>query len=636
MDKLHYLRWNQFHWAALTFSVVLAAKPMTIFLNSSQEFSLSLSQAAIWAGLILLKLVAVLYLAGLIFNLVRKIEIWSSLLLALTVALWLQGYLFLWNYGQLDGRPFSYDAHDLHGLLEFAVWAVIFGGAVWKCKILSGWGSRIFIFISVTLALNMGHIYTQMPPVKSRNERYAVSDEHYDTFSKKCNVIILTIDSARGDIFEEIFSGLNEEDKALFDGFTFFQNTVGTFLSTVYAVPGILTSRHYDCKVPLERFYQEVYTSPSSIPWRLKQAGFVSEIYPYPINANYVYLSPQTADNLKSMKYSPASPADRQDWRKIRVVAAFNFSPHFFKKRYFDASAMFFGSISPPLVPTNNQRKSRKIEIQKFFETHIATTHRQIEKLGSDIRLIDQPMFKYLHFHGSHFPFIHDENFMIELMPSNLDSYKRQYKGSLLLTIKSLIGSLQRQGVYNETMLVVLGDHGLFVPSIDPTRSKISTEFNMEAVDMRLIDGFRPLLLVKPFQKAQPDHARLEPLKTSAAPVSLSDVPATVFEALGIQAETQGRSVFEVRDEEDRPRQIWVPSSTSSNPSRFFEFEVNGHVSDLGAWKPSLKICRKDLGIIESPPLQYVKEYKLYMVPFVEFIGSEAMFLFEGHQDQQP
>ena len=123
-----------------------------------------------------------------------------------------------------------------------------------------------------------------------------------------------------------------------------------------------------------------------------------------------------------------------------------------------------------------------------------------------------EPVFKYLHFHGAHPPFIHDENYIGQRLPFSLESYKKQYKGSLLLTLGALTNSLKQKGVYENTMLIVMGDHGWYIPDAD-----LNTNGKK---DLRpVVDSLTPLMMIKPFGKSS------IPIKISSAPVSLFHVP---------------------------------------------------------------------------------------------------------------
>ena len=80
--------------------------------------------------------------------------------------------------------------------------------------------------------------YANLPP-EPWHKRYDVKMDTYYTFSKTKNVLYLVFDSTRSDVFTELLAGMTPAEKSLFDGFTFFRNTTGTFNATNPAVKRI-------------------------------------------------------------------------------------------------------------------------------------------------------------------------------------------------------------------------------------------------------------------------------------------------------------------------------------------------------------------------------------------------------------
>lgn len=76
-----------------------------------------------------------------------------------------------------------------------------------------------------------------------------------------------------------------------------------------------------------------MYTSATSLPFQLKKAGFITEIYPYNIDA--VHLTPDFIDNVEEIGALPAAQRNEvngQALKKIHLIAKFNFAPHYLKK----------------------------------------------------------------------------------------------------------------------------------------------------------------------------------------------------------------------------------------------------------------------------------------------------------------
>ena len=95
-----------------------------------------------------------------------------------------------------------------------------------------------------------------------------------------------------------------------------------------------------------------------------------------------------------------------------------------------------------------------------------------------------------------------------------------------------------------------------------------------------------PLILVKR------THA-MGPLRTSDAPVSLGDIPQTVADELGLDAEFPGKSMFRVQENEDRERiyRAFVgPQEDVEYLAPLYEYAVRGFSWDDTSWRETGKV----------------------------------------------
>lgn len=578
--------------AILLPAFVLACRPLSVFLQSSQEFSVPpatvlvhclqlFALASAWLA------VPAVLLSG---HATRALgRTYTVLLLAAAVALWLQGYFFLWPYGPLDGRPLDFASFTWQGWFEVLAWAGVFALFLkLRHRVLAATGALWLVLAGSVLA-GLLSAYAALPPTPWQRQYHASLDTFY-TFSRTRNVLVVTYDSARGDVFEELLEGMTAQEKELFEGFTFFRNTTGAFNGTIPAVSGILTGRTYDFARPRTAAFEEMFSSPGSVPLALKRAGFVSEVYPYSLPS--VHLSPAIADNIvpkAEASDSEAAQARRSDVAKLALVTRFNFTPHFLKQAVFDASDLYVGARTAPVGGGRRQAGDDEASLPGTLLGLIAHERAQIAGFRDRMAFRDEPVFKYLHFHGGHPPFFHDEAFQGRRLPTTMDSYRRQYKGALLLTTRALVESLKKAGVYDRTMLVIIGDHGLHVDDQD----------GEPEVRRRVMDTLRPLLLVKPF------GAAAAPVRTSSAPVSLFDVPATVLQAVRLPAPADGRSVFGVKEGERRPRHAYSlalsPEDPAAAESGALVYRVDGDVADPAAWKLEPAMLRLRQGQVAVP-----------------------------------
>jgi hypothetical protein len=600
---------KQLHLVSGLLSFVIASRPTLIYLNSSAEFSTRLGDVFIFSALIFLISIALLEAIGITLNRFNRngLKTYVLGLLLLAIIFWVQGNFFLWDYGKLDGRPLNFDGFFFHGLFEIAIYTTLFFIALWQREKFLAWAGKAAFIVIASLTFAFISAYFEMPKLAWYKTNQVTYDDFYK-FSKQKNIIILTIDSARSDAFEKMLSKMTAEEQAIFNGFTFFRNTTGVFNSTNPSVTGILTGQLYDFKEGATLAYSKLFDSPNSVLRQLKEAGYFTEVYPY--NAGSVYLSPEFADNVKPNELAAIGDMwakNGKDYQKLQQIAWFNFSPHFVKRVFFDSSTMY---VTPEHIDVGVKEATpihdsdKKEKLPERLKNHLDFNRSVIERFSTQAEFKDVPVFKYYHFHGAHPPFIHDENYIGMALPFTMDSYEKQFKGSLLLTVGALIESLKKEGVYDETMLIVIGDHGMYIGS--------DYEIDSSDQEMRYVaDMLIPLLMVKPFGEAASN------ILISSAPVSLLDIPATIFDALGLGSQGYGQSVFSVNPNEGRERFSYVRSSGGA-----LEYKINGDVTDLGVWAPTYRFLKPSQGKVDIP----ASEYRNMFESLVEVLDNSARY----------
>lgn len=542
----------------------------------------------------------------------KFLQLLAVSILSLAVLLWLQGYFFIWDYGKFDGSELNFEKYNMYGIFEIIIWMTFLFLFLRFHKKIIHYTHKIVLVCLVALLATTTSAYMIFlnGSQDAWYNKYSISNDNFYKYSRDKNVILLVLDASRGDVFEEILETLTSDEKSLFEGFTFFKNTTGTFSQTNPAMTGILTSIVYDYKEPQQKAYKEMFLSDFSVPYQLRKHGFISDMYPYSVAS--VYLSPRICDNLREIGQSKNSTQEvKKDLKKLMIVSKFNFSPHYVKMYFFDSAEIYAEVSSTEEVVQKSDKKVDKKEInllKKYkdlseviddpqlsseFISHLRSSREIVQNLASELTFGAEPVFKYLHFHGAHHPFMHDEQYVGKKQFQTIEAYRKQLKGSIIYTVGALIESLKKEGVYDKTMLIVIGDHGLVVSGKGQNLDFTKNEHALVQA------ALRPLMLIKPF------NASLQPLKVSSAPVSLFDIPQTVFDAVAIKVKTKGRSVFDVKENEKRIRYSYGAYVTSD--AIFLDkaagFSIDGDVKDLHAWVTQsyfhLKEGEKKLGVYD-------------------------------------
>jgi len=443
-----------------------------------------------------------------------------SLLFVLSFLLWFQGNVLLWHYGKLDGKAIIWKNSFFRGVVDGGLWILFIGFGILK------WGLIYRLVKKLSIALiAVQLIYTLLiisqSPQTPNFKKYHLDQSSAFNFSAAKNVIILCLDTFQSDVFQEII----EEDgsyRETFSDFIYFRNATSSFTQTLLSIPTILTSKSYDNSIPLPRFIKESYLSETSLPRVLKESGYEVDIFTF-INGS-VYHDESVASNfLKGRdKYNYIF-----DIAFIYDISLFRYLPHFIKKNIYNEQNWLLRRIVAERKGCYNYVDWGITKRMPFLAT----------KSG------DKGVFKFFHIWGPHPPYRYNSRLEFQVLPEGRAGYKEQAKGTLMV-VKIFLDTLKRIGVYDNSFIFVIADHGAHdsVGVISPDGSdagKIS--YGKQAY-------FLPLILVKQF------NARSQKITMSDSPVCLSDVPATIFTALGMETPGTQTSIFKAEEGKGRQR----------------------------------------------------------------------------------
>jgi sulfatase-like protein len=534
---------------ALAFvSTVMLFSPTQLYYDNSREFSHELSRG--WApqcGRALATLViAILVLRWL--TPARFAKGVAALTVSLTSLLWAQGAFLSADIGRLDGAPKRWN------LLLAAASTLLWVGAL----IVAYRNRRQFApYLSFTAAalilaqvVGLATAVLVSPPGARRP--YRLADKDAFTYSREQNVVILVIDSAQSTVFRDLL--LERGNREAFAGFTLYADTLGGFPTTVASVPLILTGRYYDNSVSLDDFWAEV--APGVISTRLRAIGYQAYIQPIEL----LPARPIMADNVVPNFF------DAQDWRRLTLLAAFRMLPSVARIAVYDRTMI----VKTPEI--------------------VATTSPDILFLNSMKglwRVVDGPrQFKYYHLFGMHLPYSLDEQLRTRVVREATWLAARRQARAEIEIVHRWLKRLQDDGIYDDTFVVVLGDHG--APPLADEPAQPSEGEASAAVDSLPISIATPLLLVKPF------GARGS-LDVSEAAATLADVSATVLAALNLPTGGgSGRDLAKLNTGTPRVRSYyhysWDGDWDRAYMPTMLEFKVRGPAHDPRSWERTGRI----------------------------------------------
>jgi hypothetical protein len=559
-------------WAAtVAFSLAgFYAAPATVYLFNASEVTTSLADVIRSSWPLQIGVLAAVLVLGVIGR-ARGRMILAALLLALAALLYLQGNVFVRDYGKFDGSDLDWSRHRLAGALEVAAWLGVLIAAVAAHRRLWRFAPRVALVIVLLNGLALGsHL------VSGRTFAHATAsglDDQFSHFSRARNVLIVVMDAFASPVFERMLAD-DPAWQSRLDGFTCYRDALAAYPTTLPSIPAILSGRTTDNARPVKEFLRESL-SRASLPVVLQERGFATSTITEPIYGEYLAAVPCAS----TVSFLDALPQNRRlrDALLVWNVALFRYSPHYLKMRVYSdhrwllqggapsASSLPYASAEPYCAPSPNQQASRILQRQ-LLDTATATSRR--------------PTFKFLHFFTTHMPYFLDADGAQLTQQQSAEMAEAQtvvqQSACALKQVLEILDRLTELGVRDETLVILTGDHGSHIELI-PGAYDAAMAAGRPAPTRVL-----PLLLVKPL-------GATGALKVSEAPVCLSDIAATVAQAVGIAFPFPGRPLQDVPETGPRSRtyydytwkhdfwwEEYLPAMT--------EFRVDGAVRNPAAW----------------------------------------------------
>ena len=176
-------------------------------------------------------------------------------------------------------------------------------------------------------------------------------------------------------------------------------------------------------------------------------------------------------------------------------------------------------------------------------------------------------------------------------LPRNRATVTAQSKCGLDAVIR-LIDLMKSLDIYDESLIIIMGDHGAYIPPYRYRPEPIIKNGNAYKVEPWLVAQVTPLMLIK-----VPESNHI-PLEMSDAPSSIVDTAKTINSILKFNDVYDGQSMLELHSSDIRERKHyfyeWSREDWGSDyTGAIQEFIVNGSVYDASAWQ---------LGRVYMPP----------------------------------
>ena len=515
--------------------------PVNLYISNASEFAFYLTD--ILAVLLLCTVLCFAVLFG-VCCLIKKRKprsVFSAVVLGVGFGFFIQSTFMSGGYGQLNGQAIDWSSMVGRGLLNTTIWILCIsipvsiaknagkGKRFQFQKLLSGGVLGIQVLSLLVTVLVSGSI-------KPSQGDFVISTSDAFTLSEKKNVVVFLLDNFSSELYEEI---INEDAsyQEKFDGFTYFPDTSGAGCTTKGSLPFILTGMWNENSMKYNDYLNKGYDN--ELYKSLNELDYDTRLF-----VEKKYVGSESIDYFDNMYRAKASVSVGKTTGLMYKFTAFTHMPHFLKPLFWFYTGEFTETVQAP---------DSDLKL-----TPDPTFYKSLVNNGITVNADYAGAYRFYYLSGAHSPFNMNEE--AEAVPSGSVDMKQRAKGALKI-VSTYLEQLRQNDLYDNTMVIVLADHG-----------------NWEADVV-----FNPMLFVKPFA------SETKGITVSNAPISYVDLMPTQLEA--ITGKDAGTTVFEVEEDQERERRFlfyaWDGSWDSDYLPDLHEYMIYGNIRNIASRIPT-------------------------------------------------
>lgn len=534
--------------AAISFLLFLYA-PVDLYCSNIDEFwfdfDVLLRIAVMMFGISLVTLTLLYLLAAWIHPYLYRIGL--AVGLAVLLITYVQGNFLVGNLPVLDGTSISWEDYSAlqteSVILCIVVLAIVvllflllkkqlFGKA---CMYIGACLSLMLLVTAITEVFGSDALEPKLKLQISTKNEFVMSGEQ--------NFVIFILDAADSREFSYLLEQ-NPEYRDIFADFTYYENTVGAYSCTRYAVPYILSGKWYECDTSFEEYMEDLYNTSPLIE-ELENRNYRIGLYEPDLHAqNNDVLR---FDNIFEAEFKVKSYLGMA--RQELKLVAYRYAPYWLKKYCVLKQAAFDEQL---------EAGEGSGEITASMENRVFLDHLNAGGITVDDT---ENSFKFIHLEGAHSPYVYDAE--VNIIDESQGTYAQNMEASVTLAERYL-SALKKSGTYDNTAIIVMSDHGF--------------NRDIDNADMGDNPFMRPcgLLLIKGVGETH------DTMQISEAPVSYEDLQEAYRRLLdGAWSD----AVFDCREGEQRDRRyLWY---AVTDEDYLVEYQQTGYASDLSTMIPT-------------------------------------------------
>ena len=541
--------------------------PLDLTLNNASDLDYSPLRllpycAALWAGCFLV--------AWLVTALCKGIahRVFVSLCTGAALALYIQGAFLNPDFGAMDGHAIDWASLRGQMIVSLIVWIVIlaipfiirkFSKSAWRAFV-TVIPAALLLMQAVPLGVNL----INQAKEDSGKTEYYISTENMLKLGSEQNIVVFLLDRTTNWIVDEMIESQDAEFMSQFRDFTRYDNCNSVYMHTIPSLAAILTGGgdgEWDYRTQsISDFMNQLWGSGKAVSFydMLKENGYEREIYA--LSNEIAGDLGVTADKFDNIHSGGNSRLMRKPLVDLAKLTLFRYLPTAFKSSFVIYSTDLNGLF----------RRENVMVDQWDFANNFNNG-----ELTADL----DKTFRFHYLQGSHPPYqINEAGQMLASYDQLDETLKLPQTTGFFKLLDSYIRELKRLGIYDNTMILIIADHG---------------EASPEQPDQQ------PIFFVKNFNE------RHDEMITNHAPIEVQQQTlATIAAALNEDASPYGTPVWDTPEDLIIERHTTYIEGPHYQSGPFYEYTYTGDGSDLHAvyanseytsvWSPSMDLTENE------------------------------------------
>ena len=458
------------------------------------------------------------------------------------VIAYVHGMFLVGNLPPLDGTDFSWSDYNKETVISLIVCAVIVAVFLLLARLLhmkkmrkviagiSLFFTAILMVTVVTVGITNDGFQKKPLMAVTKNAEFQMSSDQ--------NMVIFLMDAVDSKAFRQLMDGDDPEYAETLSDFTYYPNTVGAYSFTEHSIPYILTGQWFENKEPFPDYTARAMAA-SPLLQKLKDENYRIGMYEEDLSCTEEQAAEFENVEKTTLRFTSFRAISKEELKLVW----FKYAPYLLKRA----------------VHVDMNRFTMIVEPNSDSELfHYVNWDFYPDAQNAQVTTVSDKVFKFIHIEGAHVPLRYDKD--VNIIGSDKGDYDQNVQASMTI-LKQYLDDLKEAGVYDNTAIVVMADHGYWT-----------------YWDDKLLGRSNPLLAVKGIGESHP-------MALSEAPISYEDLQECFSRLLDGKDSSQ---VFDAKEGDQRVRRYL--SYNYLEEGHIVEYEQTGYATDLATMVPTGRV----------------------------------------------